>query len=129
AVGAEEPAPPGTRPDDRLVHDRTGLDLLVGPDADVGVDRGGGADGDVAADDAPLLEKAAVLDRHRPAHDRAAQPPLAPALAAVPDDRVRELHARVDGRVRAEDRRTVHPSSAPHLGAGADEDRSVDTRA
>ena len=129
AVGREQAALPRPGPDDRLVHDRAGLDLLVGPDPHVGVDRRPGADHDLAADHAALLEQASVLHRHRAADDGAAEARVLADVGVIPDDRVRDLRARVDGRVAADDARPVDPGARLHLGARADQGRAVDARA
>ena len=129
AVGAEEPSLPGAGPDDRFVDHGAGLDFLVRPDPHVGIDRRPRADRDVAADDGSFFEEAAVLDGDRPAHDRAPQAGVQTDVAVVPDDRVRDLHARVDRGVPADDCRPVHPGPASHLGTGADQRRAVDSRA
>src|SRR5439155_14757275 len=126
AIGGEEAALPGARPDDRVAHHRARLYVLVRPDADVGVDGGPGPDRDLAPDHRPLFEQAAVLHGHRAADDAAPQTAVLPHVAVVPDDRIGDLGVVVDRRVVAHDARAVEPDPVAQLGAGADAGGAVD---
>src|SRR5260370_22196159 len=108
------------------MHDRAWLDLLVGPDADVGIDRGARAEHHLAADDAALLEEASVLDRHGAADDRPPQPRVQADVGVVPQYRLRDLPARIYGRIAPDPTRSVDPCAGPHLRARADQSGAVD---
>src|SRR4029077_14072916 len=99
------------------------------PDAYVGVDGRPCADRHLAADDAALLEQAAVLHGHATADDGPTKARVEADVGVIPDDRVRNLHARIQRGVRADDRRSVHPADASTLDPGTDQRRSVDAGA
>src|SRR6266852_5936101 len=125
-VGGEQAALPRTRPDDRVVDDRAALDLFVRPDTDVRVHGHARAEHDLAADYAALFEQAAVLDRDRAADHGATQARVEADIRVVPQDRVGDLGARIDGRVAADHGRPVDPGSRTDLRSRADQRRPVD---
>src|SRR5439155_6120703 len=112
-VCSEQPSLPGAGPDDRVAHHRPRLDVLVRPDADVGVDDGAGADGDLAADDGAFLEQAAVLDGHGAADHGAAKAAVLADVAVVPDHGVGNFRVVVDCRVVADHAGPVEPDVVP----------------
>src|SRR5438552_6878355 len=122
----EEPGPPLPRPDDRLVDPRSGLDLLVRPELDPGVDVAALADHAVVADDGVLLEKAVVLDGDVAPDDALAQPAVLADVAVLPEHAVAHLGVVVDHRVLVDDDGAVDERARLDLGVAADVHGAVD---
>src|SRR5260370_353033 len=87
-----------------------------------------GATDNVAGDYGARLEEASVVDGHGAADNRPPQPRVEADVGVVPQDRVGDLRARIDGRIAPDHTRSVDPGPGAHFRARADQRRAVDAR-
>src|SRR5262249_38096221 len=122
-VAAEERAAPALTPDQAHGQGGAVLDLLVGPDLDVGLDHAGLADPAEVGDDNPFRQEGVGSDHGFPADDGFLHHGPGTDLDAVPDHAAFDVCSRLDYRVRS-DHRVGHPSARRDQGSTADDHRS-----
>src|SRR5581483_11002639 len=128
-TGAGEDRPPRlATPDHAAAHGRAGIDVLVGPELDVGPDACSLANGAVMADHRALEDDGARLEAALPAHDRAMQVRPFADVAVRADDAAVDGHVLLDDGVVTDHGGTVDNRIAPHLHAFAQEDGAVEAR-
>src|SRR5262249_24614696 len=118
----------GRAPDDAAGDDRTGFDLLVGPDLDARLDDGVLVDHRVVADHGALEHHRAALDRRRGADQRTAQLGALADVGVAPDDAAINLCAVVDDGVGSDGARAVDHHVILDLGIVAQPDGAEDLR-
>ncbi len=130
---AGDPVPPEERPTPPLApHEAHGqggavLDLLVGPDLDIGLDHAAFPDATGIRDDHALgQEGIGPHDRLAP-DDRLLDHRAGPDLDSIPQDAALDVRPGVNQAVRADDR-VAHPRARSDVGVTSDDDRAGQSR-
>ncbi|MNX78966.1 hypothetical protein D3C86_1105790 [compost metagenome] len=126
ARGAEQGALRARAPDEAAAHGRAGLDGLVGPHLDVGLDQGTLAHDAVVGDDGALLQLGAALDGGVLADHAAAQLDVLADVGVVPEHGALEARVRLDDHVVADDGAGAQRHALGDLAVVTDDQRPVE---